>query len=47
MPDEITWKCFNCGAPIAVLVDGVFEDKECCYRCFVNVFNRGEKKKDE
>jgi len=44
---EITGKCFKCGEPVRLGIDGVWEDKECCWECFVKYFrDKGKEKAD-
>lgn len=35
---KLTGRCFNCGAPMLLFKDGMYEDKECCYDCFSRHF---------
>jgi hypothetical protein len=37
-PLPLTGKCFKCGKHVILGIDGVYDDKECCYDCFLRYF---------
>ena len=37
-PLPLTGKCFKCGKHVILGIDGINEDKECCYDCFLRYF---------
>ncbi|HLA29265.1 MAG TPA: hypothetical protein VJZ49_15370 [Syntrophales bacterium] len=37
-PLPLTGKCFKCGKHVILGLDGIYEDKECCYDCFLRYF---------
>ena len=39
-PLPLTGKCFKCGKPVILGIDGIYEDKECCYDCLLTSSRR-------